>query len=108
MSRLIHFFSFLIFYIWEVLQSNFQVAHDVLSPTHRMNPGIIAMDVTGMTDQQLLLISNFITMTPGTLGLAFSEDRKKLYIHAMFLGDDYEAVSKDLENTYGKRVRRVF
>jgi len=108
MMRVLHFIGFLVFYISEVVKSNLRVAHDVLTPTHQMDPGIIAVDVSGMTDRQLLFMANFITMTPGTLGLSFSDAKDKLYIHAMYIDDDIEALSADLSNTYGKRVRRVF
>ena len=108
MMRIVHFVGFILFYILEVLKSNLRVAHDVLTPTHKMNPEVIAVDVLGMTDRQLLFMANFITMTPGTLGLCFSEDKSRLYIHAMYIDGDREAVSAELFNTYGKRVRRVF
>jgi multicomponent Na+:H+ antiporter subunit E len=108
MMRVIHFIGFILFYITEVLKSNLRVAHDVLTPTHRMDPAIIAVDVSGMTDRQLLFMANFITMTPGTLGLCFSEAKDTLYIHAMYLDGDVAALSAELSNTYGKRVRHVF
>lgn len=108
MSRVVHFLGFLVFYISEVVKSNVRVAHDVLTPSHCMNPSIISVDVTGMTDRQLLFMANFITMTPGTLGLCFSADKSTLYIHAMYIDGEFDAVSEELANTYGKRVRRVF
>lgn len=108
MMRVIHFISFIIFYIEEVITSNLRVAYDVLTPTYGMKPGIISVDVEGMTDTQLLFMANFITMTPGTLGLSFSDDRRKLYIHAMYIDGDAAELSDDLSRTYGKRIRNVF
>lgn len=108
MMRLLHFFSFIVFYISEVLKSNLRVAHDVLTPTHLMNPCILAVDVSGMTDRQLLFMANFITMTPGTLGLCFSDNKDRLYIHVMYMDDDLRLLSAELSDTYGKRVRHVF
>lgn len=108
MSRFIAMISFLFFYVYEVVKSNLRVAYDVLTPTHQMKPGIITVNVDGMTDRQLLFMANLITMTPGTLGLNFSEDQKKLYIHAMYIDGDEGKLSRDLETQYGRRVRRVF
>jgi len=108
MMRVLHLISFIVFYISEVVKSNLRVASDALMPAYKMQPGILAVDVSGMTDRQLLFMANFITMTPGTLGLSFSEHKDKLYIHAMYLDDDMEALSAELSNNYGKRVRRVF
>jgi multicomponent Na+:H+ antiporter subunit E len=108
MMRIVYFIGFILFYISEVVKSNLKVAYDVLTPTHKMSPGIIAVDVSGMTDRQLLFMANFITMTPGTLGLSFSPEKDKFYIHAMYVDGDMDTLSQELSNTYGKQVRRVF
>jgi len=100
--------SFFFFYVKEVVLSNFRVAHDVLTPRHRMKPGIIAVDVEGLTDWQIFFMSNLITMTPGTLGLTVSEDRKKLFIHAMYIDGSAEELAESLRKDYGRRVKSVF
>tara|TARA_R100000027_G_scaffold67048_3_gene64415 strand:+ start:15578 stop:15907 length:330 start_codon:yes stop_codon:yes gene_type:complete len=108
MKRLIAKISFIIFYLGEILKSNLRVAHDVLTPRHRMNPAIIGVDVEGMTDGQIVNMANFITMTPGTLGIEISEDRHTLFIHCMFMDGTPEEVAKGLQDDYGRRVRRAF
>lgn len=107
MMRILAFIEFILFYLKEIMVSNLRVAYDVLTPEHKMTPGIIAVDVADMSDVQISLMANFITMTPGTLGLAVSEDHKKLYIHAMYLDASPEEVAAQLLNDYGKRVKRV-
>lgn len=108
MSRLFSIVSFLLFYIKEVIAANLRVAYDVITPRHHMTPSILSVSVVGMTDRQRLFMANLITMTPGTLGLSFSNDYATLYIHAMYVDSDVQTLSQELENTYGKRVRRVF
>ncbi|PXA04745.1 sodium:proton antiporter [Coraliomargarita sinensis] len=108
MSRIFATIAFLLFYIKEVVKSNFRVAQDVLTPEFGMEPGVIAVNVEGMTDRQLLFMANLITMTPGTLGLYVSEDHTRLYIHTMYADGQIDAMVTELENDYGRRVRRVF
>lgn len=108
MNRLFSIASFLVFYTIEVFKANLRVAYDVMTPRHHMTPSILSVNVTGMSDRQRLFMANLITMTPGTLGLSFSQDYTKLYIHAMYVDRDVETLSQELEHTYGKRVRRVF
>lgn len=108
MSRFFAFFSFLLFYVLEVVKSNLRLAHDVLTPRHRMRPVILSIDVSGMTDRQLLFMANLITMTPGTLGLDLSEDHSRFYIHAMYIDQEMKELSMALEQNYGRRVQRVF
>jgi len=108
MKRFWAFISFLGFYVKEVVQSNFRVAHDVLTPRHRMKPGIIRLELEELTDRQVLILSDLISMTPGTLCLDLSEDRRRLYIHVMYIDESVEAVTKGLKDDYERRVRRVF
>ena len=106
--RLLRFIEFILFYLKEIAVSNLRIAHDVLTPTHHMTPGIIAVDVEGLGDRQLAAMANLITMTPGTLGMYVSKNHDRLYIHTMYLDKDAEALAADLARDYGGRVRRVF
>lgn len=99
--------EFVAFYTYEVVASNLRVAHDVLTPTHRMRPAMITIHTEGMTDRQLLALANLITMTPGTLSVDLNEAGSELLIHAMYAKDPAK-VAKDLEENYIRRVRRVF
>ncbi|MCH2156396.1 MAG: Na+/H+ antiporter subunit E [Opitutales bacterium] len=108
MSRIIASLSFFLFYVKEVVTSNVRVAYDVLTPTHRMKPGVIELSIAGMTDTQVLAMANLITMTPGTLGLHVSEDKQRLFLHVMYLDKSPQETAAELEASYGKRVRDVF
>ncbi|MEM0966685.1 MAG: Na+/H+ antiporter subunit E [Verrucomicrobiota bacterium] len=108
MKRLISIINLFFFYLKEVVLSNLRVAHDVVTPRHRMKPGIVRLNVEDLTDRQLFFMANLITMTPGTLGLAVSEDRKEFYIHAMYIDRTTEELVQSLERDYGRRVKSVF
>jgi multicomponent Na+:H+ antiporter subunit E len=103
--RLVEFFGF---YAVEVVLSNLRVAIDVMTPRFRGTPGIVEVPVgPGLTDRQLTVLANLITMAPGTLSLGYTPDRSCLIIHAMYLGDR-EAFVKDIRQNFERRVRRVF
>lgn len=106
--RLIRLIEFLFFYLKEIVISNLRIAHDVLTPTHRMKPGILPVDVSDLKERQLAAMANLITMTPGTLGVYVSKDRRYLYIHAMYMDKDAETMGADLARDYGERIKRVF
>lgn len=86
---------------------NFQVAYDVLTPEHKMKPAFLALKVGEMTDRQLLILANLVTMTPGTLSIDFSPDRSRLYVHCMYV-DDVEQLTQQIEGSYVKRIKEVF
>ncbi|MDQ3937638.1 MAG: Na+/H+ antiporter subunit E [Chloroflexota bacterium] len=95
--------AFLGFYIGELIMSNVRVAADVVTPRHRAQPGVVAVPLDAQTDAEITLLANLITMTPGSLTLDVSDDRRVLYVHAMFVRDP-DAYRQRLKNTLERRV----
>ena len=108
MKRFIAFIEFILFYLKEVVLANIRVAADVLTPKFQMNPKLVHIDIEyDLTDRQLTILANLITMTPGTLSIDIAEDRKSLFIHAMYIKSD-EALKKEVNENYVRRILRVF
>lgn len=96
---------FVLFYVKEVTLASLRVVHDVLTPTHHMNPGVIGLPLDARTDLEITALANLISFTPGTLSLDVSEDRRTLYIHAMYIDfDDVNGLRDDLKVRLEKRV----
>lgn len=87
----------LVLFLWELILSSLSVAWDVLTPQHRSKPAIIEMPLDVKTDAGILLVTNLISLTPGTLSLDVSDDRKTLILHAMF-GDNPDKLRQELKN----------
>jgi multicomponent Na+:H+ antiporter subunit E len=86
--------SFLFFFLWELIKSNIKVAYDVVTPKDHMKPGVVSYTLEANTDLEITLLMNLISLTPGTLSLDVSFDRKTLYIHAMYLDNIKEFRSR--------------
>jgi multicomponent Na+:H+ antiporter subunit E len=65
------------------------------------------MPLDVQSDLEILLVTNLISLTPGTLSLDVTPDRKTLIVHAMF-ADDPEALVKELKNGMERMVKEVF
>ncbi len=98
--------TFVGYYLWELIKSNVIVAWDVLTPQHNMTPGVVAIPILAETDFEITLLANLISMTPGTLSLDVSEDRKTLYVHAMYVKDP-QALRDDITNNLERRVLEI-
>ena len=70
-------------FLRELILSALRVAWLVVQPRPRLRPGIIAYPLTVTTDAQITLLANMITLTPGTLSIDVSDDRRTLYVHAI-------------------------
>lgn len=75
-GRLPKIILFIFYFIKELIIANLKVAADILTIKHRMKPGIIALPLDVKTDLEITLLANLITMTPGTLSIDTSEDKK--------------------------------
>ena len=94
------------FFLKELLVSNLRVLWDVITPQHISRPGIIGIPLDARTDGEIMLVANLISLTPGTLSLDLSEDRRMLYIHVMFL-DDVDQIRAQIKQGLEKRVLEV-
>ena len=94
--RLPNLVRFAFFFFMELIKANVKVAFDVITPVWYMKPGVIALPLEAKTDMEITFVANLISLTPGTLSLDVSDDRRVLFIHAMFL-DDEEALRAELK-----------
>ncbi len=100
---------FVLFFLKELIVANLRVAQLVLSPTGNLRPGIVAVPLSVKTDVQVTTLSTLITLTPGTLSLDVSEDRKTLYVHAIHIDDDDgESLRESIKEGFERRVLEVF
>ncbi len=96
-KRVAAWIKLVIMFHYELVVSSIAVAVDVLTPKHRARPAIIEVPLDVKSDTGILLVTNLISLTPGTLSLDVSEDRKTLLVHAMF-ADDHDALRKSLKD----------
>ena len=105
-ERLPNVIGLISFFVKELLISNLRVLWDVITPKHISRPGIIGIPLDARTDTEIMLVANLISLTPGTLSLYLSEDRRVLYIHVMFL-DDIDQTRQDIKQGIERRVLEV-
>lgn len=79
--------SFVFYFLYQMIKANIQVAYDVMTPKYFMRPGIVQYPMNAKTDMEINLLAMMISLTPGTLIVDISDDKKNLYIHVMYLQD---------------------
>lgn len=95
--------SFIFYFLYEMIKANVQVAYDVMTPKYFMRPGIVKYPLNAKTEMEINLLSTMISLTPGTLILDISEDKKTMYIHVMYLQDPEKFV-KDTKSGLERRL----
>ncbi len=94
------------YFLKELIVSNLRVLWDVITPRHINRPGIIGIPLAAQTDLEIFVVASLISLTPGTLSVDLSEDRKTLFVHVMFL-DDVEKSRAEIKNGLERRILEV-
>ncbi|MDX1388879.1 MAG: Na+/H+ antiporter subunit E [Acidobacteriota bacterium] len=94
---------FVAFFVKELVIANVMVARDVLAVRPKRRPGVVAVPLDAKTDTEITLLSIVVLLTPGTLVIDVSEDRRVMYIHAMFL-ESPEALCAEIKEGFERRV----
>lgn len=91
------------FFLRELVVANLRLARDVVAVRHNVRPGIIAVPLDATRDSEILLLAALVNLTPGSVALDVSPDRKLLYVHAMYV-DSADAARAEIKHGYERRV----
>jgi len=105
--RLGRILSLLLLFFKELALSAWKVAVLVVSPRMDLKPGIFAFPLTVDRDFEITLLANLITLTPGTLSVDVSEDRKILFVHAIDCSDT-DATVRDIAGGFERKIMEAF
>jgi multicomponent Na+:H+ antiporter subunit E len=94
-------------FLYELLLSGLRVARLVLSPRMDLKPGIFAYPLAVDRDFEITLLANLITLTPGTLSVDVSVDRKTLFVHAIDCSDPEQA-RRDIADGFERMILEAF
>ncbi|MBE7640809.1 MULTISPECIES: Na+/H+ antiporter subunit E [Salegentibacter] len=98
--------AFFFYFLWELFKANLQVAYEVVTPNFRMKPGIVKVPLTIQSNLGITFLANMISLTPGTLSLDVSNDKKVLYVHSMYITDRQEFID-GIKNGFEKRILEI-
>jgi multicomponent Na+:H+ antiporter subunit E len=106
-SRTAHAGGLAAFFIWELLLANVRVAIDVLRPRTTIRPAVVAIPLDVTSDGEILLLSMLINITPGSVTIDLSDDRRTLYVHVMHM-TSAEASRREIKDGFERRVKLLF
>jgi multicomponent Na+:H+ antiporter subunit E len=95
------------YFLRELLLSSWRVVVQVLRPRMQMRPAVVAIPLDVQSDAGITLLGNLITLTPGTLTLDVSTDRRTMYVHTMDVGEDVAAFRRSIKEGFERRILEV-
>lgn len=93
--------------MWDIVQSNIDVAKRILGPEAAIKPGFVRVPLSIRDPHGIATLATIITMTPGTLSADLDTDRSHLLIHAFNL-DDEAALIESIKTRYEAPLMRIF
>jgi multicomponent Na+:H+ antiporter subunit E len=88
---------FALYFAWKLVEASLVVAWEVVTPRNRINQGIVAVPIQGVSDTLTTLVANAISLTPGTLTIEIRRRPTILYVHVLHL-QDIEAVRREVQH----------
>jgi len=98
----------ILYFLKELIRASFKVAYDIITPKDYMKPALVAIPLDVESDLEITLLANLITLTPGTLSIDISKNKKMLLIHEVYVKDeDVEAVKNTIKNGFERRILSI-
>jgi multicomponent Na+:H+ antiporter subunit E len=102
-GRLSRVVGFAGYFLWELVLANLRLALDVATPRYQMTPGIIQLPLDVSSDAEILLLAALINLTPGSVALDVSADRRVMYVHVMYIRTP-AAARAEIKDGFERRV----
>ena len=96
--------QFILFYLLKLVQSNIMIAYDILTPKMHTNPGFVWVGLKTNSDFGILLFSNLLSMTPGTLSVDISDDKQRLLVHYLY-NDENNSILQEIDKIQNKIIK---
>jgi multicomponent Na+:H+ antiporter subunit E len=86
-------------YLLRFLRANVEVAREIVTPGDGLAPAIVELPLSSRTPFEIATYMSLVSLTPGTVALALSEDRSRLVVHGMHAADPdaFRADLRELE-----------
>ena len=97
---------FCLYFFYDMIRANLEVTKEILTPRFKLNPAVVIFEHSLKSDFEITMISNLIALTPGTMVLNISPDKKYLYIHCFNLKDK-EKFAEKMRNGLEKKLIEV-
>ena len=87
----------------QIVIANVRMTRDVLSIRPRFTPGVIRLPLDVTTDGEILLLAAMINVTPGSVALDVSPDRRVMYVHIMNMPNP-EVAKHEIKEGFERRI----
>lgn len=100
------FFGLLAYLAYELTLANVRLTRDVIRGPQTIHPHVVRVPLDVNTDGEILMLTALLNLTPGSVALDVSEDRRFLYVHVMH-AESPDAARREIKDGFERRVLRL-
>nr|WP_321466688.1 Na+/H+ antiporter subunit E [uncultured Desulfobulbus sp.] len=93
--------------LWDIVVANLVVARLILGPVDRLRPAFIRLPLDLEQDMAIVVLAHTISLTPGTVSIHLSTDRRVLLIHALDVDDEAQLITR-IKKRYEQPLKEIF
>lgn len=106
LKRLYWMVRLVFIFIIELVKANVDVVRIVMAPKIDIHPGFYAYPNDLEEEWEVALLSTLITLTPGTVVVAISEDYSIIYIHGLDMDNADEEIA-NIKTSFENVIKEV-
>ncbi|WP_042146058.1 Na+/H+ antiporter subunit E [Paucisalibacillus sp. EB02] len=104
--RVVKIIKLILIFIRELVLSNLSILKLIYTPKPEIEPGIFALPLEVKSNWEVTLLAHLISLTPGTLSVAVSDNNDTLFIHAMDI-DEVDQSIQEIKDSFEKAILEV-
>ena len=93
--------------LWDIVVANIAVAVRVLGPVRRLQPAFVWVPLELDDEFAITVLASIISLTPGTVSVDVTEDRRRLLVHCLDAADEAQVVA-EIKQRYEKPLTEIF
>lgn len=96
-----------VWFLGQMIAANWQVARDLVTPGQRTTPGVAAVPLRCRTRLEVTVLSNLITLTPGTLTVEVDRHGHVLYVLDIYAPPTPAGLRQQIHELEGRMLRML-
>ncbi len=98
---------FFLILFWDIIVANFVVARLILTRRGQLQPAFMVLELELEDDFTITLLATAISISPGTVSVDLSADRRTLLVHSLHVVD-VETALADIRRRYESPLKEIF
>ncbi|MGD8644357.1 MAG: Na+/H+ antiporter subunit E [Chromatiales bacterium] len=93
--------------LWDIAVANLAVARLVLGPLRRLSPAFVFVPLDIDDELAITILASIISLTPGTVSVDVTDDRRRLLVHCLDAPDQSELIGQ-IKQRYERPLKEIF